>query len=164
MFVENFAKNSDILANKMKDLVDGVTTHNTVPYLTRCTLDIITQTISSVDINAQNGNDESTLNNITTILDTSAMKFLKPWIFIEWIFRSTELGKKYYKAVKCVHGKITSAIEKKKRTRETTAKSDLNYEYLSLIDLLTHFAYINKEEIVEYIVTIIRRCRSRNYI
>jgi hypothetical protein len=96
MFVENSAKNSDILANNLKDLADGVTTHDTVPYLTRCTLDIIIQTISNVDINAQNSNDESTLNNITTILDTSAMKFLKPWLFIEWIFRYTFVNSLIY--------------------------------------------------------------------
>jgi cytochrome P450 len=155
IFVDNFAKNSEILANKLKDLADGVTAHNIVPCLTRCTLDIITQTTASVNINAQNGNDETTLNNITTILDTSAMKFLKPWLFIEWIFRATELGKKYYKAVQCVHGKITNAIGKKKRTRETTDMSDLNDEKPTVVDLLTQFAYINKEEIVGDIVTII---------
>jgi hypothetical protein len=44
MFVENFAKYSDILANKLKALADGVTAHDVVTYLNRCTLDIIVQT------------------------------------------------------------------------------------------------------------------------
>jgi hypothetical protein len=60
-FVDNFAKNSDILANKLEALADGITAHDIAPYLMRCTLDIIVQTSSMVEINAQNGNDESTL-------------------------------------------------------------------------------------------------------
>jgi cytochrome P450 len=43
-FVENFAKNSDILANNMKVLADVVTAHDISPYLIRCTLDITAQT------------------------------------------------------------------------------------------------------------------------
>jgi cytochrome P450 len=34
-FVENFAKNSHILANKLKDLADGITAHDIEPYLIR---------------------------------------------------------------------------------------------------------------------------------
>jgi cytochrome P450 len=108
-----------------------------------------------VDINAQNGNDDTTLNSITTILDTSAMRFLKPWLCIDWIFRATELGKKYYKAVQCVHGKIITEMGKKKGMRETTDKGDLNDEKPSLLDLLIQYAGINKEEIVEDIASII---------
>jgi hypothetical protein len=34
-FVENFAKNSDILANMLKALTDGTTANEIVPYFTR---------------------------------------------------------------------------------------------------------------------------------
>jgi cytochrome P450 len=44
--VENFGKNSDILANKLKAVADGITAHDIDPYLIRCTLDIIVETIS----------------------------------------------------------------------------------------------------------------------
>ena len=66
--VENFAKNSDILANKLKVLADGITAHDIYPYFIRCTLDIIVQTSSRIDVKAQSGNDESTLNNFTTVI------------------------------------------------------------------------------------------------
>jgi hypothetical protein len=105
-FVENFAKNSDILANKLKALADGITAHDIVPYLKHCTLDVIVQTNSRLDINAQNGNYESTLNNITTIVDTTALRIMKPWLLNDWIFNASEVGKKYYKAVTCEHDKI----------------------------------------------------------
>ena len=109
-FVENFAENSDILANKSKALADGITAHDIAPYLMRCTMDIIVQTSSRLDINAQNGNDDSTLNNMRTTVDTTAVRMIKPWLLIDWIFNATELGKKYYKAVKCERDKIINVV------------------------------------------------------
>ncbi|GFG32719.1 hypothetical protein Cfor_04168, partial [Coptotermes formosanus] len=71
-FVENFAKNSDILANELKALADGTTAHDIDPYFTRCSLDIIFQTSSHIEINAQNGHGDNTLKNFTTITDIIA--------------------------------------------------------------------------------------------
>ncbi len=99
MFVENFAKNSDILSNNLKVLADSITAHDISTYFIRCTLDIIVQTSSRIYINAQSGNDDSTLNNFTTIVDMTAVRALKHWLFIEWIFKASKLGKKYYKAL-----------------------------------------------------------------
>jgi len=154
-FVENFAKNSDILAIKLKALADGITSHDILPYLIRCTLDIIVQTSSTVEINAQNGNDDSTLNNITTIVDTTTVRITKPWLLIDWIFNATELGQKYSKAIQCEHGKIINEIERRKRMRETADKTGQNDEKTPLIDLLIQYGDISKEEIVGEIATII---------
>ncbi|GFG32717.1 hypothetical protein Cfor_04167, partial [Coptotermes formosanus] len=71
-FVENFAKNSDILANKLKAVADGTTAQDIVPYFTRCTLDIILQTSLRIHINAQEGKDNDILNAITNIAETIA--------------------------------------------------------------------------------------------
>jgi hypothetical protein len=95
-FVENFAKNSDILANKLKALADGITAHDIAPYLKRCTLDIIVQTGPGLEIKAQNGNDDSTLNNLTTIVDTTLVRIIKPWLLIDWIFNVSELSTEIY--------------------------------------------------------------------
>jgi cytochrome P450 len=154
-FVENFAKNSDILASKLKALADGVTAHDVAPHLIRCTLDIIVQTSSRRDINAQNDNDDSTLNSITTIIDTTSMRSVKPWLYIEWIFKATELGKKYYKAVKHCHELIINEIERDMRMTETAEKRNINDDKTSLMDLLKRYADINKEEIVGEIASII---------
>ena len=102
--VENFAKNSDILENKLKVLAESITAHDISTYFIRCTLDIIVQTSSGIDINAQSGNDDSTLNNFTTIDDMIAVRLFKTWLLIEWIFNASELEKKYYKAAKFEHG------------------------------------------------------------
>jgi len=78
MVCREFSQNSDNLSNKLKALADGITVHDIAPYLIRCTLDVIIQTSSRLYINAQNGNDESTLNNITTIVDTTSVRLMKP--------------------------------------------------------------------------------------
>jgi cytochrome P450 len=154
-FVENFAKNSDIFANKLKALADGITAHDIVPYFMRCSLDIIVQTSYRSDINAQNGYDESTLHNITTIVDTIAVRFLKPWLLIEWIFKASDQGKKYYKAFKCEQDKIMNEIKRKKSMRETAEKTGQNKGKTSLIDFLIQFADMSKEEIVGDIASVI---------
>jgi cytochrome P450 len=80
--VENFSKNSDILAYKLKDLVDGVTTHDIAPYLIHYTLHTIVQTSYRKEINALAGNDDSTLSNISTIVDMTTRRLLKPWFLL----------------------------------------------------------------------------------
>ena len=154
-FVEIFAKNSDILANKFKALADGITAHDIAPHLIRCTMDIIYQTSSRTNINVQNGNDESTLNNFGTVVDMITMRCLKPWLFIDWIFNATELGKKFNKAIQCEHGKMINEIAKKKRIRETADTRGINDEKPSLMDLLIQYGDISREEIVGEIATII---------
>jgi cytochrome P450 family 4 len=154
-FVETFAKSSDILANNLKALADGVTAHDIAPYLMRCTLDIIVQTSYKAEIDALNGNDDSTLNNITTIVDITVMRLLKPWLYIEWIFKATELGKKYYKAMQCEHVKINNEIRRIKRMREIAETRGQKYDKPSLMVHIIQYGDINKEEIVEEIFSII---------
>jgi cytochrome P450 len=153
-YVENFAKNSDILVNKLKALADGITAHNIAPYLKRCSLDIIVQTGSSLDIKAQNGNDDSTLNNLATIIDTTLVRIMKPWLLIDWIFNASELGQKFNKAVKCERDKINNEIGRKKmgQTQKQTAHND---EKLSLMDILIQYGDTSREEISGEIGTIV---------
>ena len=154
-FVENFAKNSDILANKFKDLADGITAHDVAPHFTRCSMDIIYQTSSRIKINVQTGNDESTLKNFKTIVDTAVFRYMNPWLLIDWIFNATEVGKKYNEAVKCELSKIIKEIDRMKRMREKTDMRGLTDEKPSLMDLLIQYGDIRKEEIVGEVANII---------
>ena len=154
-FVENFAKNSDILANKLKVLADGNTAHDISDYFLRCTLDIVIETGCGIEINVQNGNDDSILNNITNIINTTAARAVKPWLFIEWIFKASELGKKYYKATKFLHGKISNEVQKRERMREIADKGGINDEKPSLLDLLIEYGLNSKQDIVGEIASII---------
>ena len=154
-FVENFAKNSDILANKLKALADGITVHDIAPYLIRCTMDIIYQTSARIDINVQNGKDEEAMNNLRTILDTAVWRYMKPWLLIDWIFNATELGKNYNEAVKYEHDKVINEIVKKKRMSKNKHTTGLNDKKPSLMDLLVEYGDIRKEEIIGEIASLI---------
>ena len=76
----------------------------------------------------QPDNDDTTLNNITTIVDMIRVRLFKYWYYIEWIFSVSELGKKYYTAVNFEHGKSINKIGTKKRIIETADKRGLNDE------------------------------------
>jgi cytochrome P450 len=153
-FVENFAKNSDILANNLKALADGITAHNIGPYLMRCSLDIVAETGSKTEINVQIGNDDRAMNNMTTIVDTTTVRIMKPWLLIDWIFNATDLGKKYYKAVKCEHDKIAEIVGKIKRMKETAKDRGQNDDKPSITELFIQYGDISKEEIVGELATI----------
>jgi len=154
-FVEIFAKNSDILVNKLKVIADGITVHDIAPYITRCCLDIIFQTSSRINIDVQNGNDDSTLKNSKTIVDTTTLRIMKPWFLIDWLFNATEVGKKYNEAVKCEHGKLLDEIAKKKRMRQNKHTTGLNDEKPSVMDILIQNGDIKTQEIIGEISSII---------
>jgi hypothetical protein len=108
-----------------------------------------------VDINAQNGNDQSILNSITTIVDTTTVRMMKPWFLIDWIFGATELGRKYCKAVQCVHDIINSELLRFKEMREKAENVGQNDEKPTLIELLIQYGDMKNEDIVGEISSII---------
>jgi hypothetical protein len=81
----------------------------------------------------------STLNNMTTVVDTTTLRMVKPWFLIEWIFNATEMCKKYYKAVKCERDKIINAVRRARRMREIAGKRGQNEEKASLMENLIHY-------------------------
>jgi cytochrome P450 len=153
-FVENFAKNSDVLANNLKNIADGITVHDISPYFTRCSLDIATQIGSQVDINAQDGKDNVILNAMTTIIEATAARGRTPWLFIEWVFKLTKLGTKYYDSVKQCHDLINNVILSKKRMGKAEDKTGLHHEKPSFLDILLQYGEMNKEDVIGELTTL----------
>jgi cytochrome P450 len=154
-FVQDFSKNSEILANKLKAVADGVTFHDVRRSVMRCTLDSIFQTTARTDINAQNDTADTMLNSITTIIDSLVMRAIKPWLYIDWIYKVTEQGKKFHSAIKYSHGFLIDAVDRAKRNTETAEKTDVNVEKDSILDRLTQHGDIKNEEIVGELASII---------
>jgi cytochrome P450 len=82
-------------------------------------------------------------------------RLIKPWLLNDWIFKATELGKKYYKAMQCEQGKIKDEIRRINNMRETADKKGRNCKKPSLMELLIQYGDINKEEIIGEITTLI---------
>jgi len=127
-------------------------------------MDIIYQTSSNININIQTGNDESTLNNFTTISDMALLRPAKTWLLIDWIFNATEVGKKFIAAVKCEHGKMVNEIVKKKTMRETAHTTGLNDEKPLVMDILIQNGDITRQEIVGEIGTIIFAATDTTFV
>jgi hypothetical protein len=53
---------------------------------------------SHIEINAQDGKHNVTLNKYTTKTDISEVRITKPWLYVEWILSATELGNLFYNA------------------------------------------------------------------
>jgi cytochrome P450 len=74
-------------------------------------------------------------------------------LLIDWIFHASELGKKYYKAVKYERANVINGVWRNRKMRETAEEAGQNNEKLSLLDLLIQCGDISKEEIVGEIAT-----------
>ncbi|KAJ9575767.1 hypothetical protein L9F63_007413 [Diploptera punctata] len=150
-FVDNFAKNSNILANRLKELADGTNAYDILPYLCLCALDIITQTCFGQNINAQINNDMMAVQYNKTILDSTQIRLSDPFLMFDWAFYLTEIGKKYKVAVKYYHDLIKGVIDDRAinaKSKEELSKSP------TLMDYLIQNGQLSKEEIVGEISSI----------
>jgi cytochrome P450 len=154
-FVEKFAKSSDILADKLKALADGVTAQDVTRHLMQCALDIVVQTTFRADVNYRNDNDDSLLNSIKTVTDSMGVRISKPWLQIDWIYKATEQGKKFNRAVKHCRDFLIDKLEGTYRMTETADKRERKVEQNSLIDHLTRYGEISNEEIVGELASIV---------
>jgi cytochrome P450 len=83
------------------------------------------------------------------------MRLIKPWLYIDWLYKATEQGKKFYSAVKHCHKFLLNVVEKDNRKTETADKKEVNFEKNTLLDYLTQYGDIKTEEVVGEIASII---------
>ncbi|PSN45378.1 hypothetical protein C0J52_07531 [Blattella germanica] len=143
-FVDNFAKNSMILTDRLKQFADGSTAVDIAPYLCYCTLDIISETCFAFEIKAQVNNDPNPLANIKTITDISTLRVTDPLLIFDWIFNFTKLAKKYNAAVKYYHDLIRKVIQKKTQSGSYHPVGSKP----TLIDLLIENGELSHDEIL----------------
>ena len=113
-FVENFAKNSEILASRLGSLADGAHAHDILPYLCQCTMDIIAETCFAYNMNAQVDNNVVALEHNKVILDSTQARISDPLLIVDWLFYRTSLGRKYREAVRYYHDIIRGRLEERR--------------------------------------------------
>jgi cytochrome P450 len=161
-FVENFAKNSAILVNKMRDNCNG-TTFNVYPLICLCTLDVICETAMGTTVNAQTDDDGTYVRNVLRSLQLLSERFMRPWLSIDWIFNLTQLGKEQATTLKYLHGNVQQVVSEKlvkfhANGRQKTQVDDLQSvkrKKLSLLDLLIEDEQLSPDEIHDEVVTIV---------
>lgn len=98
-----------------------------VPYITTCTLDIICQTAMGTTVNAQQNPRSEYVEAIYILGDSFMRRQVWPHMWFTPLFKLTEYGKKYYKALEVLHGFTRKVIQEKKqnilaKSRNGTAK------------------------------------------
>ncbi|XP_023705442.1 cytochrome P450 4C1 [Cryptotermes secundus] len=161
-FVENFAKNSSILVQKLGDSECAVTV-NVYPLISLCTLDVICETAMGTKVNAQLDYDGEYVQNVLKSLQLLSERFMRPWLSVDWIFNLTQLGKEQAATLKYLHGNVQQVVSEKLAKfhasgRQKTQVDDVqsvNRKKLSLLDLLIEDGQLTPDEIHDEVVTIV---------
>jgi cytochrome P450 len=161
-FVENFAKNSAVLVEKLGSNCIG-TTFNVYPYICLCTLDVICETSMGTVVNAQLEDDGEYVQNVLRSLQLLSERFMRPWLSIDWIFNLTKLGKEQAATLKYLHGNVQQVVSEKLAKfhvngRHKTQVEDVQSvkrKKLSLLDLLIEDEQLTPDEIHDEVVTIV---------
>ncbi|XP_067004727.2 cytochrome P450 4C1 [Anabrus simplex] len=112
-FTEVFAEKSHILVQKLKKEVNGKG-FNIYPYITHCALDIICETAMGTTINAQDGGESEYVSAVYETSEVSLNRAVRPWLYPDFIFYRSSVGKKFKKNLNILHGFTNKIIQERK--------------------------------------------------
>ncbi|XP_068083527.1 uncharacterized protein [Anabrus simplex] len=113
-FMDVFIEKSNILVEKLKKEVDN-SGFNIYPYLTNCTLDIICETAMGTAINAQEATGSEYVSAIYEIAEITIQRLLRPWLYLDFIFYLSPMGRKYKADIAVLHGFTKKVIKERKK-------------------------------------------------
>lgn len=137
-FCEIFAEKSNILVSKLQGHCGTNKPVDVYPFVTKATLDIISEAAMGVQVNAQD--DESNNEYVNAIYETSSMiiqRLVRPWLHTNFVYRYSRDGVKFEKLLNILHSFTNNVIEQRKKTRQKNVKSlDGKKKRLAFLDLL----------------------------
>ncbi|XP_046746330.1 cytochrome P450 4C1-like [Diprion similis] len=168
-FIEIFSAQSFILVKKMERHLDGPE-FEIHEYLSLCTLDVICGTAMGINLEAQTKENCHYGKAAHAVIAGVTKRVLSPWLYPDFIFNRTRLGKDQEKNIKFLHGFVDNVIrEKKERISQRTSQRELakngqnaadssstDPEVLidNLIKLSTHNQILTDETVREQVDTI----------
>jgi cytochrome P450 family 4 len=111
-FVDNFAKNSSILAERLQTAADGQS-FDVFRYIGDCTFDVLFETAFAYSINVQRGGNLSLAGNILRINDILTQRCTNPWLLNDTIFRLTKVSREFAHLNSIIHGTVAKIIEER---------------------------------------------------
>ncbi|KFM74410.1 Cytochrome P450 4V2, partial [Stegodyphus mimosarum] len=152
-------KQSKILANVLKghtkdEYVD------IIPFISKCSLDIICESILGVEVNAQTMSVCPYLNAVTALTNAVFERMQSPWLWPNFLFKISPLGRKFKKNLSILQDFTNAVIAEKKKEKlqkhtetETTAAGEAVEEHhrmnkRALLDLLLD-EHLNNDAISE---------------
>ncbi|GAB1598778.1 cytochrome P450 4V2 isoform X1 [Argonauta hians] len=109
-FLSTMVKQSNILCNKL-DVMVGKGEFNICPFITNCTLDIITETAMGKCVNAQENEDSEYIKNVNRIVDIIMYRSKSPWLEPDFLFNLHPMAEEMAKCLKYLHDFTDKVIE-----------------------------------------------------
>ncbi|KAK7870816.1 hypothetical protein R5R35_014406 [Gryllus longicercus] len=92
----------------------GGDTFDVVPLIKLLTLDIICETAMGVKINAQTDANSTYVQAVNEITSITAMRAIRPWLHLDFIFYMTTPGRRYKKCLQVLHGTTERVIRERR--------------------------------------------------
>ncbi|XP_069680205.1 cytochrome P450 4C1-like isoform X3 [Periplaneta americana] len=115
-FVPIFAKNCDILVNKLKKEI-GREVFDIYPYISACTLDIICESAMGACVNAQKYENSDYVTAVNKMKAILSERLAKPFLALDFIFNFTKWSKLQKKSLDIIHGFTKKVIRERKQQR-----------------------------------------------
>jgi cytochrome P450 len=109
---------SDVMVSNLSKHIgekEGVDIYN---YITLCSLDIICGTAMGVKLNAQVKSESEYVKSLYRLSDIIHTRQLSPWLWVDWVFYLTPIGRDYKKCLNIVHGFTKQVIEDRRNEME----------------------------------------------
>ncbi|PSN43027.1 hypothetical protein C0J52_06771 [Blattella germanica] len=113
-YLEVMAEKSEILVKKLEQKVSS-DSFDVFPFIAKCALDIICKTAMGTEINAQESTESEYVNAVCETSFQIMERSFSPWLFPDWIFNLTSIGRRFNKNVKTMHAFTNEVIQERKR-------------------------------------------------
>jgi cytochrome P450 family 4 len=126
-FVDNFAKNSLILTERLETAADGQS-FDIFRYIGDCTFDVLFETAFAYNINVQRGGNTSLAKKILRINDILTQRCTNPLLLIDAIFKLTETSKEFAQLNDVIHGVVAKIIRERSDTLRESGRHVVRVE------------------------------------
>ncbi|KAJ2952059.1 hypothetical protein O0L34_g4322 [Tuta absoluta] len=134
-YVRIFARQSDVLVEKLKDRV-GVGPFSIWSYLTTYTMDAVCETTLGVQLHAQENPNQPFLKAFEDYCHLVISRTLQPWLYPDFIYKLHPESKAYTAVRDCLNGFIKEVIQSRRKEMEDNNLGCKNEHYKTFLDLL----------------------------
>lgn len=142
-FISVFDEQSKIMVSKIKEKINDEYM-DIVPMATLCTLDIICETAMGIHLGSQENRESDYVQAMHNVAETFIARVTKPWLWSDFLFYRTQLGKKFRKSVEIMDNFTRQVIQARKE--EVIKDKKIKYNEQNSDNNEMTFAYGKKRQ------------------
>ncbi|GJQ66167.1 hypothetical protein Trydic_g4227 [Trypoxylus dichotomus] len=112
-FIDLFVDKSKFLVKLLDNEANG-NSFNIFPYITRCALDIISETAMGIQVNAMIQEKNEYVDAIYGVCSAIVYRFARIWLHPDFIYNNTDRGRSYFKDLSVLHSTTNRVINERK--------------------------------------------------